>query len=60
MKNPPDVDGTIGEVRLRVVQKGERPRTPPEVMSLASAKHWQVFPHTWKNAWKQKDYKEKA
>uniref|UniRef100_A0A8C3CN50 Myelin protein zero like 2 n=1 Tax=Cairina moschata TaxID=8855 RepID=A0A8C3CN50_CAIMO len=35
VKNPPDVDGTIGEVRLRVVQKGERPRTPPEVMSLA-------------------------
>uniref|UniRef100_A0A8B9EBW7 Myelin protein zero like 2 n=1 Tax=Anser cygnoides TaxID=8845 RepID=A0A8B9EBW7_ANSCY len=49
VKNPPDVDGTIGEVRLRVVQKGERPRTPPEVMSLASAEHQLVFLHVWKN-----------
>uniref|UniRef100_A0A8B9EAD6 Myelin protein zero like 2 n=1 Tax=Anser cygnoides TaxID=8845 RepID=A0A8B9EAD6_ANSCY len=55
VKNPPDVDGTIGEVRLRVVQKGERPRTPPEVMSLASAEHQLVFLHVWKNVWKQKE-----
>lgn len=27
--NWPDVYGTIGEVRLRVVQRGERPRNTP-------------------------------
>lgn len=32
VKNPPDVYGTIGEVRLRVVQKGERPGTTPGLM----------------------------
>uniref|UniRef100_A0A8B9F7V1 Myelin protein zero like 2 n=1 Tax=Amazona collaria TaxID=241587 RepID=A0A8B9F7V1_9PSIT len=35
VKNPPDANGVVGEVRLRVVQKGERPRTPRGHVNLA-------------------------
>uniref|UniRef100_A0A8B9PZT8 Myelin protein zero like 2 n=1 Tax=Apteryx owenii TaxID=8824 RepID=A0A8B9PZT8_APTOW len=59
VKNPPDVDGTIGEVRLKVVQKGERPRTAPRGhVKLATAKHCQVFLLICENVWKKRDYKE--
>lgn len=40
--NWPDVYGTIGEVRLRVVQKGERPKKPPgDLVDLTRVEIWE-------------------
>lgn len=60
VKNPPDVDGMIGEIQLRVVQRGTWPGMVGVNMKLAdtgNVQKWMIPYHVWGIAQRERDYR---